>query len=173
MRITVQYFSKTGDRELDGVLRKALEKGGFMFVHKLLDKGGGSMDYVFENPRLADPDERVACIDCIQGTFKSRVDAKGRCLVCQQEAAQNPDVRGEGKKALDEEQGEDSKIIRKMVEAHLGDAVTFEYSNTNEERSEATFRKILSRIVSEKPIKEEDFSNNSDSPGRAGEDVNL
>ncbi len=144
-----------------------------MFVHKLLDKGGGSMDYVFENSKLAKPDEKVACIDCIQGTFKSRIDDKGRCLVCQQEAERNPDVRGEVKKVLDEGQGEDSKIIRKMVEAHLGDAVTFEYSNTKDERSEATFRKILSRIVSEKPIKESDLSNNTDNPGRSGRDVDI
>ena len=173
MRITVQYFSKTGDRELDGILRKALEAGGFIFIHKLLDKGGGSMDYVFENNKLAEPDEKVTCIDCIQGTFKSRIDNKGRCLVCQQEAVRKIDLTRQVKEVLNEEVGEEANIVRKMVDAYLGDIVTFSYHNRRDEESETSMRKVASRIVSEKPVEEKDINKNIKSPGRLGEDVEL
>ena len=172
MQVTLQYFSKKEDRELDMLLKIAFGGAGFTFVRKLLDKGGACMDYVFENTDLKDPDERLACIDCTLGTFKSRVDSKGRCLVCQQ-TIQNPDVKTEVKKVLDEEQGEESIIIRKMVEAHLGDLVTFEYTNTRDERSEMSVRKVAARIRFEKPVTEKDLKSSTENLGRSGEDVEL
>ena len=167
MQVTLQYFSKKEDRELDMLLKIAFGGAGFTFVRKVLDKGGSCMDYVFENTSLADPDERLACIDCTLGTFKSRVDSKGRCLVCQQEEVSKPLPK------TSESNNPEQGILQQMVDANVGDLVRFSYGSERNEEVDIAVRKISSRITLEKPVKETDFSPNTKSPGRLGEDVEL
>ena len=171
MQLTLQYFSKTEDRELDMLLRAAMGSAGFTFVSKVLDKGGGSIDYTFDNPDLAKPDEPIACIDCILGTFKSRADSKGRCLVCQQQVVDKVSVDPKDGDNLQEK-----GILKNMVDANVGDLITFAYGSARGEDIDIAVRKISSRIVSEKPVTEKELRNNTDNldtPGRSGRDVDI